>query len=158
MLSRQHLEQGAHSLYVRFSCQQQTTETWKEFHASLSVFFGGGGPPKLFTIFQRNFTLGVNTKICLRKSILIRAVYYSLCFIHNSIPISMAQAAVSNRKTPGSLPEQSTWDLWCTKLHWERCFSQHFDSFSASRIPTMPPPPVHPSSMVLILETDSVVK
>jgi hypothetical protein len=32
----------------------------------------------------------------------------------------------SHRGGPGSIPGQSMWDLWWTKWHWDRFFSEYF--------------------------------
>jgi hypothetical protein len=34
--------------------------------------------------------------------------------------------AFSHRGGPGSIPGQSMWDLWWTKRHWDRFFSEYF--------------------------------
>jgi hypothetical protein len=40
-------------------------------------------------------------------------------------------SSASHRGGPGSRPGQSMWDLWCTKWHWDRFFSE-FSGFSLS--------------------------
>jgi hypothetical protein len=35
-------------------------------------------------------------------------------------------SSAPHRGGPGSRPGQSMWDLWCTKWHWDRVFSEFF--------------------------------
>jgi hypothetical protein len=37
---------------------------------------------------------------------------------------SGVQSPASHRGNPDSIPSQTLWDLWCTKWHWDRFFSQ----------------------------------
>jgi hypothetical protein len=39
----------------------------------------------------------------------------------------MCTSPASHRGGPGPLPRQFMWDLWWTKWHWDRVFSQRFD-------------------------------
>ena len=45
--------------------------------------------------------------------------------------------SASHRQGHSSIPDQSVVDLWCTKLHWDRLFSEYYGFILVTIVPPM---------------------
>ena len=84
------------------------------------------------------------------KEMLIKAMYMAVPWL---------QSQASHCRGTGSIPQQSTWDLWWIKWHWNRLFSEYFRFPMSGIIATM----LHTHISLtyqchIISATDSIVK
>jgi len=68
---------------------------------------------------------------------------------------SRCQPPASHLCSPGSIPDKYVQDLWCTKWHWDRLLSEHFDPVLLTALTTMSHTYLHINDLLLTRDKPS---
>ena len=71
---------------------------------------------------------------CLYCSCSLQIMFVALIWYWGGVPWLRQSLPVPHWRGPGSIPEQSMWDLNLMKWHWDRLFSEYLLHFSVSII------------------------